>query len=67
MLVASGAALLGAAACKSYYPPYGLPPHQPTPDAGTGTADATQTEKARDADARDEGIQGEDATDGGER
>jgi hypothetical protein len=65
MMVASGAALLGAAACKSYYPPYGLPPHQPTPDAGT--ADAAQAEKAGDANAGDEGTQGEDATDGVDR
>jgi hypothetical protein len=70
MLVAAGAALLAGADCDtetSVTPPYGLPPHQLTPDAGTDTPDATQAGQAADANAADESSQGEDAVDGVDR
>jgi hypothetical protein len=55
MLVAAGAAVLGAADCEPrVLPPYGQPPIQPGPDAGTKTADAAPAEKAGDSNARDD-------------
>jgi hypothetical protein len=67
MLVAAGAALLGGAQCDSVMPPYGTPPHVPTPDASTNPSDAAQLEKAGAANAANENSRGDDAdaVDGG--